>query len=275
MAFNVLQYIGYSVTATSNQTDALLAFDSSTSTFWQPSTSGATESLTLDLGNSTAPKGYSICPADTVNNAITGWLFQGSNNATAWTTIDTKANITTGWTNEAFRYFSVVNTVLYRYLRIVFNAQPASRIKLAGFEVNRDEYTAYIDGTGPTVPSSAGYKVTANDIHEGNFVDFNGKVYLPSVAPIVSTGNIFNGNIVRDFYEFESNYSSGGVRPTEGQLYPRGVYTVAEKEISSPAEYEPDTQAANLELSDKHLLEADADSWDNTTGSTWDTFVNG
>ena len=50
------------------------------------------------------------------------WTFQGSNNDTDWTTLDTQSGISSGWTIGVPREFIGSNSTAYRYYRINFTA---------------------------------------------------------------------------------------------------------------------------------------------------------
>ena len=92
---------------------------------WATST-GTTGWLKIDLGsgNGIAVNLYSVKAStrtqsgdDGAARAPKAWNFQGSNNDSDWTTLDTQSNIT-GWSNGEERYFSFSNSTTYRYYKI-------------------------------------------------------------------------------------------------------------------------------------------------------------
>lgn len=70
-------------------------------------------------GNSKVIKMYAIGAGNgiTLNRLPKDWTFQGSNDASSWTTLDTKATQPT-WSDDEYRYYNTSNTTAYRYYRI-------------------------------------------------------------------------------------------------------------------------------------------------------------
>ena len=63
-------------------------------------------------------------------------------------------------------------------------------------------------------------------------------------------------------------------RPTEGQLYPRGVYSAIQKEVCSEECPTAGSGGSVLAVSAAKLLNAEPNSWDNITDTTWDELFN-
>ena len=67
------------------------------------------------------------------------WTFEGSNDGTNWTVLDTQAGVT-GWTGGEIKSFQFVNNISYRYYRINILSNNGA-ILLAIGEMNMYEYT--------------------------------------------------------------------------------------------------------------------------------------
>lgn len=93
------------------------AFDNSVATGsdWVVSTaadgSGVTDEwLKIDLGsgNEITPTAYEITPSNTAGREPPhDWTFEGSNDDSNWTTLDTQSGVTAGWTGSVAREFTL------------------------------------------------------------------------------------------------------------------------------------------------------------------------
>lgn len=75
--------------------------------------------ITIDLGanNGHIVSGYTIMPQSKgTGRAPKNWTFQGSNDNSSWTTLDTRSNVT-GWTSYRVDHFTFSNSTSYRYYR--------------------------------------------------------------------------------------------------------------------------------------------------------------
>jgi F5/8 type C domain len=115
-------YVASASSIANSSNDAWRAFDQNTSTKWTSAASVSTSSLEIYTGTSTA-FGY------TLTGPISGqssdgpktWTFQGSNDGSSWTTLDTETNAPTwGTAEQRFYTFSSVQT--YNYWRIYITA---------------------------------------------------------------------------------------------------------------------------------------------------------
>ncbi|MGA2500310.1 MAG: discoidin domain-containing protein [Tepidisphaeraceae bacterium] len=78
----------------------------------------------LDLGSgsanvlsSYAMKAVTVAPYNDLNRVPREWTLEGSNDDSAWTTLDTQSG-QTGWSLGEVRNFQTTNTTAYRYYRI-------------------------------------------------------------------------------------------------------------------------------------------------------------
>lgn len=94
------------------------AFDTADSQWIANATSGW---IYYNFGSAKwAANGYSIEPQSTTRICKT-WTFEGSNDASSWTTLDTQTNQTT-WTTGVKVFYSFSNSALYRYYRLNISA---------------------------------------------------------------------------------------------------------------------------------------------------------
>ena len=91
----------------------------------------------IDFGSGTSTAKYMIRPGVAAGWEPKTWTFQGSDDDSSWTTLDTQANITTGWTNAVNRYFTI-SAATYRYYRLnvsAVNATAGSNAYFQGFAI--------------------------------------------------------------------------------------------------------------------------------------------
>jgi len=70
----------------------------------------------IDMGSVFTVGQYMIRPGIGASWEPKTWTFEGSNNDSTWTTLDTQTNVTTGWSTGTDRYFSITSAS-YRYYR--------------------------------------------------------------------------------------------------------------------------------------------------------------
>jgi len=97
------------------------AFDGTGVNQWQTPVSTTTGWISYDLGAGITRKviKYKITAPGTT--APKNWTFEGSNNNSSWTTLDTRTN-STGWASPETRTFTFSNTTGYRYYRLNVSA---------------------------------------------------------------------------------------------------------------------------------------------------------
>lgn len=97
---------------------AYQAFDNADSQWVASATTGF---LKLDFGSALwAVDEYRIEPQSTTR-APNAWTFEGSNNDTDWTTLDTQSGVTT-WVTGTPKTYTFTNVVKYRYYRLNISA---------------------------------------------------------------------------------------------------------------------------------------------------------
>lgn len=105
---------------------AFRAFDANINTRWTTTSGNTTGFIGYDFGvdNPKIITHYSIRSshvADNMPRSPKGWVFEGSNNGSSWTVLDTKAN-QSAWAISERRVFATTNTTSYRYYRIRITA---------------------------------------------------------------------------------------------------------------------------------------------------------
>lgn len=137
--------------------DPWRAFDGAWNDGWLGTGAGV-DWLKLDTGGSYICIGYRVIQADTAGRAPKNWTFQGSNDNSTWTTLDTRTN-QTSWGNNEGRTFLFTNSTAYRYYRINISANNGDGTYVGFAELYL--YTAY---PGPTsylgkLPPRANWKI--------------------------------------------------------------------------------------------------------------------
>jgi hypothetical protein len=112
---------------------AFMAFDDNTTTDgsgffnkWTASTTTGWLRYDFGSGNAKVITYYSITGPEgsisaSINRAVKTWTFEGSNDGSTWTTLDTRTN-EPAWSKLEKRVYSISNTTAYRYYRINVSA---------------------------------------------------------------------------------------------------------------------------------------------------------
>jgi hypothetical protein len=140
-----------SANGSSGTEGAALAFDGTTGTKWFNANAGTTGWIQSDFGagNTQAIKRYAVASANDVpGRDPKDWQFQGSNDGSVWTTLDTQSN-------QAFanRYqtntYTVASPAAYRYYRlnITANNGDTAGLQLSEFALFDDAGRTLPDGT--------------------------------------------------------------------------------------------------------------------------------
>jgi hypothetical protein len=198
---------------------AWLAFDRNTATFWQSTVQSAWLSYNFPTGKIIKKYGFFSTATNAVN--LKTWTFEGSNDGSTWTTLDTQTNFVTGV--STFYSFDIsANTTSYTYYRINVTATQGG-LATAIQELEMSEVTNLYGGTtagggftfanggnltcsAPTNsvfnrPTGSVYCLTF-DLPSGQSATFNGSVnFVPNVTGgrsilVLNTGTF---NMVGDY----------------------------------------------------------------------------
>lgn len=102
---------------------------------WFTSAGNATGWIRYDFGSGNAKviKSYSLQPVPSnpsgsdATQAPKTWTFQGSNDGSSWTTLDTQTNAPS-WATSEKRFYGISNTTAYRYYRVNVSANQGGSI---------------------------------------------------------------------------------------------------------------------------------------------------
>jgi hypothetical protein len=224
----------------SSNTDGEIYFASSTSIpAW----------LMLDLGsgNTRIATGYKIYTTWNGGLNPSTWQFQGSNDGSSWTTLDSKTNqtLTTGTCCTPFaggsNTYTISNSTAYRYYRLYVTASQGTSIAIVEFEISgtqaiSGQYTA-------TFPSSLG-KVSPMDVtgtgwsgavvadgdtgsYSGSFVATFGGALANQVIPVLgsSTTGVSISSSVSGSSFYGSNDSSCSSSPITSVIFDTDTVT--------------------------------------------------
>lgn len=187
--------------ASTNTTDAWMAFNSNTSDYWSPTVVTTGEFLQIDLGISVAINLVSIM-CDTSVATPTAITISGSTNGSSFTSITafTGLTFTTGvFTNLVLTI--PVNTV-YRYYRLVLVNQNGTASRLTSVQFSRASSNVYNTTTiNPTVIKRI-----------DTIVD----------VPYWDTQLDKSTKAVTGYSTVKLNTASATARPVQGQIFPRG-----------------------------------------------------
>ena len=202
----------------SGQTDSYFSYarDGNPNTFWGDS-GPAPWVLGMDFGVAVNINQYSFAARLAYGNSTVAgrapkdWLFQGSNDAGTWATLDTKSGVN-GWTDGVYKTYPFANAISYRYYRISISA-----VQLAGQYPHIAEMivTHLGDNSNQMGFTSAGHLVVGTNADDGvNRLQVNGglavngnvtvggglKTAVSTIAPTDS--ELSNGQLV--FYSDSS-----------------------------------------------------------------------
>lgn len=141
--------------------------DEITSAAWLTSSGTTTGTLQYDFGSGVTKTivYYSLIgvpSGDNVpNRAPKTWTFEGSNNGSSWTTIDTQTNVS-AWVADEKRTYTTTNTTAYRYYRINVSANQGDATFLSVAEMELLVSTSGVQALTVNVDSVRYIKPTQN-----------------------------------------------------------------------------------------------------------------
>lgn len=154
-----------------SSSQAWKAFDSTTTgeygNAWQSNT-GLPQWLKTDFGISVIANGYRITARSASNRMPTAWTFEGSNDNSSWTTLDTRTAQSPS-SSAGGTVYTFTNTTAYRYYRLNISASTASDVAITDFNIRKDG--------ADLIPVMSGYTVLANLAY---------KYSIASVSPTLS-----------------------------------------------------------------------------------------
>jgi len=109
------------------------AFDKDNSTYWSNYNNGVTDSLQYQFTSAKTISHYLVMPRASSGRTPTAWTFQGSNNGSDWTTLDTITG--QSMTGGAFTIFACDTTGSYTYYKWAFTASTDTNFELFSVEM--------------------------------------------------------------------------------------------------------------------------------------------
>jgi hypothetical protein len=219
------------VAAASNQSNgaAFQAFDRNTNLGWGSTLATAWLSYQFPTGKIIKRYGFLTTTNNTINPRT--WTFEGSNNGSTWTTLDTQTNFVTG-ISTFFSFDISTNTTSYTYYRINVSAvQSGSSLAITELEMSEvtNLYGGIVAGGGFTFANGGNLTCTAPtnsvfnravgsvycltfDLPSGQSATFNGSVNdVPNIGSgrsilVQNTGTF---NMVGDYGIFNGGSGSG------------------------------------------------------------------
>lgn len=137
--------------------EAWKAFDGDDNTYFVAGAGNDSGFIGYKFATPTVVNAYTIRPANPTIGAPKDWTFQGSNDGTTWTTLDTKANVAI-WSYPS--RFGFTNSTAYLYYRINISATnngPTQNLNIYSIQFYRDavqQVCASASGTGTTQQSA-------------------------------------------------------------------------------------------------------------------------
>lgn len=124
---------GGTASASSQQVgyEADKAFDNNNSTSWSATTVPA--QLKYDFGLQTQVSGYAVQEGTFSYDPGTAWTFEGSNDNSAWTTLDTRSGLT--WSAQEKKTFTLSAIASYRYYRLNVSAATGGVVQAGEMEI--------------------------------------------------------------------------------------------------------------------------------------------
>jgi len=208
------------------------AFDDNTGTFWQ--VQSATAWLKYELSSAKIVVKYSVQNHTFTNQTPKVWTFEGSNNDSDWTVLDTVTG-QTGWTSTQTRTFRCDTTGEFLYYRLNFTEANGSNDEIILSDIDMYDATDTNIGTGGSnqrvrvqrVPQynnltiDNGYTLTANDAWD---TGTGGILFLRAAGTILVNGSIdMTGKGYAGGY---SNYSNPNWYVRTGASYHRNHIAV-------------------------------------------------
>lgn len=149
------------------------AFDHDKATNWVTAALSTTGTLQYDFGSGVTRiiTGYNLTAGsilvtpDEADRAPYSWTFEGSNNGSTWTVLDTQT-AAPAWTVRETRSYSFTNSTAYRYFRLNITANQGDSSYLAVIELE-------ILGADQTTPATIALKLdSVRYLKVGQVIDF-------------------------------------------------------------------------------------------------------
>jgi F5/8 type C domain len=207
-------YVAAASTEANGSNAAWDAFDGDLTTKWTASTSTGT--LALDLGSAQQLSTYGII-GPISGQATLGpktWTFEGSNNNSTWTVLNTQTNVSS-WSALETRYYSISTTGSYRYYRLNITVnQGSGNLSIVEFLLGANFSKPTIVRSGAVsslgtelLLEQIGDSLGATKLHLQNRTNANGAIFENSGLDMVDFGFLTNTSTQQNI-RFEHRTSS-------------------------------------------------------------------
>lgn len=187
---------------------AYMVFDDNLTSAWETGGSATTGWVSYDFGSGNAKviPYYSmtaIGPAEpNPSIAPQSWTFQGSNDNSTWTTLDTETSVP-AWANSEKRVYTTTNTTAYRYYRINVSANQGFSTILGIYEAELLTSTGATNALQLQVDSARYIK--PGQILDAYTAGTNTKLFSITVATVDKINDLFT------FQPWQENFATTAV----------------------------------------------------------------
>lgn len=200
--------------------EAWRAFDQNDATSWASATGGVntTSWVSYQLTSAVVAKRYFLLRPVPTTNRPTSWRFEGSNDGSSWTTLDT---VTADATSGTYLSGTLANTTAYLYYRIfVTSVSSGTAAQIFTFEISTDTTTTLGDKNGGSFIVNSNRTITCTDTAFGIS---SGTTTALSIQSVGSTINInsaikFGNTNTINIVDIPSTASTGNTINIVGDL---------------------------------------------------------
>lgn len=206
-----------------NATTAFNVFDQDPLTSWTSTAGslGTTAWVSYQLTSGMVAKKYYMLRPTTTTSKPSGWVFQGSNDGSTWTTLDT---VTGDATLGGYTSGTLANTTSYTYYRILVNTvSVGTSAQIFTFEFTNDTTSAVGGQNGGSFLVNTGRTITCSDTTNGltagsapcllinstgATININSTVRGGTTTSLISTINLptnYNNNTINIVGNIETN----------------------------------------------------------------------
>jgi len=206
--------------AGTNDVNAFNVFDQDAATSWTSVGGlGTTAWVAYQLTSGIVAKRYYILRPSATTNRPSGWLFQGSNDGSSWTTLDTvTANATAGGYTSGV----LANTTAYEYYRILVNTvSSGSSAQLFTFEITNNTTSALGGQNGGSFLINSNRTITCSDATNGIIAGSSPCLSISATSSTITiNGNVFGSSTTNTIntIQHSSTDASGNTINFNGDL---------------------------------------------------------
>ena len=219
---------------------ASMAFDGNTGTRWLGSvpSSGTPQWLRVVPGGSQVATGYKITPhPDSQTYSPTAWKFQGSNDGSSWTDLDTRSGVT--WPSNAQQTFTFSNSTGYAQYRLLMTANNGATDYVVITELSITGITIDYSQMWREATLSTPYALTSGTNYRAVFLFSSWRPGSPGGAGTTLTSGPLTVPSSATSAGGNHNYATGAsmTNPTNSVASNYMLDVIVEQATSGPASY--------------------------------------